>query len=119
MSDSTHSVSTPAAEHEPAVHDDHSPEEIKKHMKRYITVFVLLLILTAVTVGVSYIPLGTKGNVTVALFIAIFKASLVAGFFMHLVSEKWTIYRFMIMTILFFLGLMFLSILAFNNPIAR
>jgi cytochrome c oxidase subunit 4 len=119
MSDSTHSVATPASEHTHAGHDDHSPEEIRKHMKRYIMVFIALLVLTCVTVAVSYVPLGTKGNVIVALAIAIFKAALVAGFFMHLISEKWTIYRFMIMTVFFFFGLMLLSVLAFSNPIAR
>jgi len=43
----------------------------------YIIVWLALLVLTAVTWGVSYINLG-MGNVTVALIIASVKAGLVA-----------------------------------------
>jgi cytochrome c oxidase subunit IV len=121
MSESTPSpaVTVPVAHVAHADHGAHSPEEIRAHMKRYITVFVILLVLTVVTVAVSYVHLGTSGNVVVALLIAVFKASLVASFFMHLSSEKWTIYRFLIMTLIFVMGLMLLSLLAFTDPIGR
>ncbi len=52
-------------------------------VKIYIAVGLSLLILTAVTVVVSFIDLGPY-NITVALFIASIKALLVAFFFMHL-----------------------------------
>ena len=48
----------------------------------YVTVFVLLLVMTATTTGVSGIDLG-PWNTVVALGIAVFKASLVVLFFMH------------------------------------
>lgn len=85
-----------------------SPEDIKKHVRTYITVFVALLVLTGVTVGVSYVHLGSSGNIIVALVIATLKASLVAGFFMHLIDEKRLIYGFLILTALFWIGLMML-----------
>ena len=47
----------------------------------------MLLILTAITVGASYINFGS-GNVAIALFIASIKAILVALFFMHLKDDK-------------------------------
>jgi cytochrome c oxidase subunit IV len=54
--------------------------------KTYIYVWVVLLIFTAVTVGVSFVNLGI-GNAAVALIIASIKASLVALYFMHLRHE--------------------------------
>ena len=48
----------------------------------YVTVFVVLLVLTATTTAVSAIDLG-PWNTVVALAIAVLKASLVILFFMH------------------------------------
>ncbi|HJQ84167.1 MAG TPA: cytochrome C oxidase subunit IV family protein [Candidatus Binatia bacterium] len=52
-------------------------------VRRYALVFVALLVLTAVTVFVSYLDLGPFGT-PVALGIAAVKATLVLLFFMHL-----------------------------------
>jgi cytochrome c oxidase subunit 4 len=49
----------------------------------YVAVFVTLLVMTATTTAVSSIDLG-PWNTVVALAIAVFKASLVVLFFMHL-----------------------------------
>jgi cytochrome c oxidase subunit 4 len=93
-------------------------DEFKKHLKVYIGVFVALLVLTAVTVGASYIHFGSKqANIVVALIIAIIKASLVAGWFMHLKTEKRSIYRVLYFTFFFFVALMFLTIWAFCDPV--
>lgn len=51
--------------------------------KLYVTIFVLLILLTALTTGVAYIDLGAW-NIVAALAIAVVKASLVVLFFMHL-----------------------------------
>jgi cytochrome c oxidase subunit 4 len=48
----------------------------------YYTIFGLLMVLTAVTVGVAFVNLGAL-NFPVAIAIAITKASLVVLFFMH------------------------------------
>ena len=61
-------------------HDDHHDD----HMKVYWLVFVGLLIGTVITVLASKIKLGGYMDVTLALAIAICKASLVLIFFMHL-----------------------------------
>jgi len=53
----------------------------------YHRTLILLLILTAITVGASYIQFGAF-NVVIALTIATIKAILVALFFMHLIDDK-------------------------------
>src|ERR1700682_5021885 len=85
-----------------------SPEEFKKHLGKYYAVFVALLGLTAITVGVSYLKLNRPLAITVALIIASVKAGLVAGVFMHLISEKKVIYAVLLITAVFFAILLLL-----------
>ena len=91
-------------------------ESLDQHVRRYLYVFYALLFGTLITVGASYIPFGNHAiNIAVALFIAVGKASLVAGFFMHLISERKMIYTIMAFTAFFFVGLMFLTLCSFSN----
>ncbi len=69
----------------------------------YVKTLVALLILTAATIGASYIDLG-NGNVVVALIIATIKASLVVLFFMHLRWDK-PLYGIIAMAGFLFLGI--------------
>jgi cytochrome c oxidase subunit IV len=96
----------------------HSPEQIRKEMRVYITVFLGLAVLTAVTVGACYWlrDLPVRTTIIVALIIASIKGSLVAGFFMHLLSEKKVIYGVLILTVVFFIFLMTLPISHHANP---
>ena len=48
----------------------------------YITIFLALMVGTALTVGAAFVNLGTF-NFPVAMLIAVIKASLVVWFFMH------------------------------------
>jgi cytochrome c oxidase subunit 4 len=48
----------------------------------YITIFLALMVLTVVTVGAAFVNLGSF-NFPVAMLIAVFKASLVVWYFMH------------------------------------
>jgi len=89
-----------------------TPEEIKRHARVYITVFAALAILTVVTVAVSYLDLATPAAVTVALIIASIKATLVAGYFMHLIGERTIIYSILSLTAIFFVALMLIPNLA-------
>ena len=87
-----------------------------EHVRRYLYVFYTLLFGTLVTVGASYIPFGNHAfNIAVALLIACGKAFLVAGFFMHLISERKLIYGLLAFTIFFFAGLMILTICSFAD----
>jgi cytochrome c oxidase subunit 4 len=92
--------------HDPNLH--HSPEEIKKEIRVYLTVFVALAALTAVTVGAFYYlkDLPVTYAILVALAIASVKGSLVAGYFMHLLSEKKLIYAVLGLTVFFFIVLL-------------
>jgi len=55
--------------------------------KMLITVFVILLVLTALTVAVTRLDLG-KLNIVIALAIALVKAVVVALYFMHLRYDR-------------------------------
>jgi cytochrome c oxidase subunit 4 len=88
-------------------------EDIRKHVRIYIVVFVSLAVLTVVTVAVSYLDHSMAVGITVALLIAAIKGSLVACYFMHLISEKKLIYSILVLTVVFFIGLMFLPLSAF------
>jgi caa(3)-type oxidase subunit IV len=91
-------------------------EEFRHHVRRYLYVFYALLFGTLITVGASYIPFGNHAiNIAVALVIACGKAFLVAGFFMHLISERKMIYGLLAFTACFFLGLMFLTLSAYGD----
>ncbi len=96
---------------------EHSEEHIKKHVRVYISVFVALMALTVVTVAASYLQLNTFGTIALALFIASIKASLVICYFMHLISEKKLVLIVLLFTTIFFLGLIFLSLLAYFDPV--
>ena len=93
---------------------DHAVD-IDKHVRVYIIVFVALMALTLITVAVSYLDLSTPMAVAVALFIATIKGSLVACYFMHLISEKRLIYAVLVITVIKFVALMALPALTHEN----
>jgi cytochrome c oxidase subunit IV len=91
---------------------DHAVD-IDRHVRVYITVFVALMVLTIVTVAISRLHLSVPIAVTVALLVAIIKGSLVACYFMHLISEKKLIYAVLALTVSFFVALMALPVVTF------
>jgi len=103
--DTTHSPHPQAA----GSHD----HDISKHVKVYVAVFVALLLGTLLTVGMYSIHFDRMAvTITIALFIATVKASLVAGFFMHLVSERKAVYAILLATVFFFAAMMYLTVWA-------
>src|SRR6266480_498405 len=87
--------------------------DISKHIKVYVGVFLALLVGTLLTVTMYYLHFNSVAvTITIALFIATIKASLVAGFFMHLISEKKAIYAILLATVFFFAGMMYLTVWA-------
>lgn len=87
---------------------DHA-QEVSKHVKIYILIFVALAALTLVTVWASHFHVTPTMHIVIALSIATFKAALVALFFMHLSSEKRVIYGVLVFTGIFFLALIFIT----------
>ena len=97
-----------------ATPDDHAAD-IDKHVRVYIMVFVALMVLTVITVAISRLHLSVPLAVTVALIVAIVKGSLVACYFMHLVSEKKLIYAVLAVTAAFFVVLLALPVFTHSN----
>ena len=64
-----------------------SHREHHSHTRTYITIWGILLVLTAVTVAVSYYDFGTF-NILVAMLVATIKGSLVCLYFMHLKEDN-------------------------------
>jgi cytochrome c oxidase subunit 4 len=96
-------------------HSEHA-DHLASHIRRYLLVFVALIIGTIFTVWASYIHFPSHEiNIGVALLIASCKAFLVAGYFMHLMSEKKMIYSILAFTVFFFCGLMALTLWSFGD----
>ena len=93
---------------------DHAAD-IDRHVRIYISVFVTLMVLTIVTVAISRLHLPVPIAVSVALLVATVKGSLVACYFMHLISEKKLIYAVLALTVVFFIALLALPVVTVHN----
>jgi cytochrome c oxidase subunit 4 len=84
-------------------------EQVHHHVmpiKTYLQVFGALLFLTVITVLVSYANLGPLA-LGVAMFVALIKAGVVVGYFMHLKFDT-RFYSFLFLGTLLFVGIFFL-----------
>jgi len=90
----------------------HDAAEIDRHVRTYLIVFGALLVLTVATVGVwALLDWPTAPTIALALFIATIKASLVASFFMHLLSERKLILGVLVLTVVFFVVLLLIPVM--------
>ncbi len=103
------------SDHAATSHAAHDPADIDRHVRVYITVFVALMALTLVTVAISRFHLPVPMAVTVALLVAGVKGSLVACYFMHLLSEKKLILAVLALTAVFFVVLLAVPFLTVND----
>jgi caa(3)-type oxidase subunit IV len=85
---------------------EHHAIDVDKHVRSYMIVFASLMVLTIVTVAVSYLDVSVPAALAMGLFIATVKASLVAAVFMHLIDEKKVIYWFLVCTLAAFFVLL-------------
>lgn len=108
-------------------------ESYLAHVKPYLIIGGLLFVFTAITVGLAYVDfakigvfkwafgkIGIQGhaiNMVIGLAVATFKVLLVAAWFMHLKSERATIWRPLLFTLFFFAGLFALCLLHYTDPI--
>jgi cytochrome c oxidase subunit 4 len=97
------------------MHSD--PAELKKSVRSYITVFVMLMIFTVITVVAASFHFAVPIAITVALIIAVMKGSMVAGVFMHLSNEKKAIYGALLLTLVFFIVLLFIPLFTMMDHI--
>lgn len=108
MSD-PHNQTTPPAQ--PLLHDEH-PVDFNAYLRRCGFIFVGILCAIGLMVWISYLP-GAHYTwalkVALILLVAAFNAFVVAGFLMHLLSEKKMIYTVLSFTVFFVLGLFWLT----------
>jgi cytochrome c oxidase subunit IV len=97
-----------------SITSDHAAD-IDRHVRVYITVFVALMALTIITVAISYLHLPVAMAVTAALLVATVKGSLVACYFMHLISEKKLILAVLAVTAFFFAALLALPLFTVSD----
>src|SRR6185369_6449722 len=69
----------------------HTPEELAHEQRRYMQVFAWLAVLTALELGVIYMPISRFVIGGMLVVLAGTKAALVALFYMHLSVEKRTL----------------------------
>ncbi len=98
-----------------AVDGDRHEIDIDRHVRIYVTVFVALMALTIITVTISRFHPPVPVAVTLALLVASIKGSLVACYFMHLISEKKLIYAVLMLTAVFFAALLALPAVTHSN----
>lgn len=89
-----------------------SAEEMQKHVRTYMIIFAALTVLTVVTVAVSWLHLSSIAlTVAIAMLIASVKGTLVACYFMHLLSERNALFSILILCVVFFVALLFLPVM--------
>ena len=98
------------------MHSD--PAEVKKSVRSYITVFVMLMVFTVITVLAASFHFAVPVAITIALIIAVMKGSMVAGVFMHLSHEKQAIYGALLLTAVFFIVLLFMPVLSYLDRVS-
>jgi hypothetical protein len=92
------------------------PEAFKNYTRRCLYIFVAVLCGILLMVAASFAPLGNRSlNIALVLGVAGFNAVMVAGFLMHLFSEQKMIYAVLAFTVVFFIGLMSLTLLAAHD----
>ncbi|HEY5041433.1 MAG TPA: hypothetical protein VIK53_05465 [Verrucomicrobiae bacterium] len=109
QSPTTEAHAVPAADHS-------HPVDFNAYLRRCVFVFIGALCAISLMIYASYLPhFGWPAKVTIILAIAIVNAFIVAGFLMHLLSEKKMIYSVLTFAVIFFAGLMGLTMWAMND----
>jgi len=92
------------------------PVDFNNYVRRCIYIFIAVVCMVSLMIYASYLPHYSWAiKVTLILAVACVNAFLVAGFLMHLLSEKKMIYTLLAFTVFFFAGLMGLTIYAMHD----
>ena len=99
--------------------ESHSAEhavDFKTYLRRCVYVFIAVVCTTSLMIVASFLPnFGWTAKVAMILAIACVNAFVVAGFLMHLLSEKKMIYTVLGFTVFFVTGLFVLTIYALHD----
>jgi cytochrome c oxidase subunit 4 len=114
-----HAPTAPGVVEPPHTHGAHDDAaHVQAHVRKYLGIGLILILCTGLTVGLAYVNFGSRhNNFIIAMIVATFKVTLVGAYFMHLKQERITIWRFLIFTTIFVLGLFFLTLLHVADPI--
>ena len=89
---------------------------IESYIRRCAVIFGIVVVTTGCMIYASFLPhMGWTPKVALILAIAAVNAFLVAGYLMHLLSEKKLVYTVLAFTVIFVIGLFGLTIWAMNN----
>jgi caa(3)-type oxidase subunit IV len=92
------------------------PVDFNHYLRRCIYIFIAVACAISLMIVSSYLPhYNWTVKVTLILAIACCNAFLVAGFLMHLLSEKKMVYTLLAFTVFFFAGLMGLTLYAMQD----
>ncbi|HSY09447.1 MAG TPA: hypothetical protein VK840_00885 [Candidatus Dormibacteraeota bacterium] len=90
--------------------------DFNNYLRRCLYVFIAVLCATALMIWASFLQnVGWPAKVTIILVVACGNAFVVAGFLMHLISERKMIYTLLAFTVFFFAGLMGLTLYAMHD----
>jgi caa(3)-type oxidase subunit IV len=92
--------------------DSHKPVSIQSYARLCAVIFIVLVATTGCMIATSFAHIGEGWTlkVTLILLIAAVNAFLVAGYLMHLLSEKKLVYIILGFTVFFAIGLFALTI---------
>ena len=95
---------------------DH-PVDFRKYLRLCVGVFLVVLVTTSLMIWISYLPerYPWAEKVAMILTVACVNAFVVAGFLMHLISEKKMIYTLLTFTVFFVAGLFALTLYAMQD----
>jgi len=94
------------------------PVNFQNYLRRCIYIFISILCAVSLMIWASYLPhehFSWAVKVTLILAVACCNAFVVAGFLMHLISEKKMIYTVLCFTVFFFAGLLGLTVWAMQD----
>ena len=90
--------------------------DFKSYLRRCLYILIAVLCAVSLMIFISYLPhYGWTVKVALILCVACMNAFLVAGFLMHLLSEKKLIYTLLAFTVFFFAGLIGLTVYAMQD----
>jgi heme/copper-type cytochrome/quinol oxidase subunit 4 len=92
------------------------PVDFNNYVRTCVYVFIAVLCATALMVWISYLPhYSWAMKVSLILVVAACNAFVVAGFLMHLISEKKMVYTVLGFTVTFVIALFALTLYAMND----
>jgi hypothetical protein len=101
-------------QHSPS--DAGHPVDFNSYVRTCAMVLCVVIAASAMMIWISFLPhYGWPLKVTLILAVAVVNAFFVAGFLMHLLSEKKLVYTVLMFTVGFFIGLMGLTLWAMND----